>query len=455
MAIHLQGNVSPELWIHISNSYEGGSYANAITDAILFLSDTIREKIDFDLDGEKLIGTAFGGPDPALRLNALQTTTEKSIQEGFQSILRGLYQAIRNPRSHEQVVDSIETANAIILFINYIITVINQASEALTFELWKAKICEPMFVKTDEYAILLAEMVPARKRYYWIAMLYKDRDRAFSKNVGAIFRALLRSRKTSGPEIDNLVKIISRDLQSLSTEDDIGEIFHILPPQLWPKVDKLTRLRTENRVALCIRDVYEGKKPKKGREMGHLALVALEFLPYFESKRLIFEEITNCLLGDLAAQQFVSGHFLDHFHIFVDSVPYDPSSKGLKSSAHLFGAGLSHTIISGNVDVNNKMVRFAWDRYPADWRASLADNLEPLREINPAIFFDYYEPYQSNRKPDRRIRVFPNDLRSSELDDFELEYLNDLANTNERFDDSNLNEDDLRSIFGSDPFSES
>jgi hypothetical protein len=74
-----------------------------------------------DGDGASLVGQALGGDSPRLRVNKFQTETEKNEQKGLEQILRGVYQGIRNPRSHEQFEDTQASANAIILFIDYLI----------------------------------------------------------------------------------------------------------------------------------------------------------------------------------------------------------------------------------------------------------------------------------------------------------------------------------------------
>jgi uncharacterized protein (TIGR02391 family) len=64
-----------------------------------------------------LVGQAFGGKTPKLRVNKLQTESDQDIQKGTENLLLGLYQSIRNPRSHGKLTDTKEDADAIILFI--------------------------------------------------------------------------------------------------------------------------------------------------------------------------------------------------------------------------------------------------------------------------------------------------------------------------------------------------
>lgn len=109
--MNLQSEISPELWATISQSYQARHYSNTITDAVHYLSELIREKAGVDGDGSSLIGQAFGGDNPKLQINRLQTESEKNEQKGFQELLRGIYTGIRNPRSHGHRIDTPKTTD--------------------------------------------------------------------------------------------------------------------------------------------------------------------------------------------------------------------------------------------------------------------------------------------------------------------------------------------------------
>jgi len=89
--MNLKTHIRPELWHTIANTYEAENYSHAILDAIHYLSDTLRAKSGVDGDGASLVGQALGGKAPRLRVNKLQTETERNVQKGLQQILRGLY----------------------------------------------------------------------------------------------------------------------------------------------------------------------------------------------------------------------------------------------------------------------------------------------------------------------------------------------------------------------------
>ncbi|OAB44173.1 TIGR02391 family protein [Paenibacillus glacialis] len=104
--MELKTNIQQDLWEAIEKNYGNESYSSAILDTIHLLTETIRNKTSLEGDGSSLIGQAFGGDNPKIQLNKLQTESEKNVQKGIQDILRGLFTAIRNPRSHDSHTDT-------------------------------------------------------------------------------------------------------------------------------------------------------------------------------------------------------------------------------------------------------------------------------------------------------------------------------------------------------------
>jgi len=136
----LRTHIKPDLWKAVESTYQNGNYAHSIVDAMHYLSDFLREKTGVEGDGASLVGQALGGDPPRLRVNKLQTDTEKSIQKGLEQLLRGLYMAVRNPRSHEQWEDSKETADSIIYFINHLLAILDKSEEPFTVDGFVARV---------------------------------------------------------------------------------------------------------------------------------------------------------------------------------------------------------------------------------------------------------------------------------------------------------------------------
>ena len=87
----------------------------------IYLNEIVREKTELELDGTSLMDKAFMGEKPLLKVKELNTRTEKDIQQGIGFLAKGICLSIRNPRSHKIYKDDKETADTIILLINYLL----------------------------------------------------------------------------------------------------------------------------------------------------------------------------------------------------------------------------------------------------------------------------------------------------------------------------------------------
>lgn len=61
----------------------------------------MRQLTGVDADGYGLVESAMTGGSPKLRINALQTRTQRDEQLGVANLAEGLFSAFRNPAAHE------------------------------------------------------------------------------------------------------------------------------------------------------------------------------------------------------------------------------------------------------------------------------------------------------------------------------------------------------------------
>ena len=124
--MNLDTSLEPRLWEAVRANVETRKFTGAILDAIYLLSDVIRERSGLEGDGVSLVGLAFGGSSPKLMVNRLQTESDQNVQRGVEALLRGLYQAIRNPRSHGPTQDDERDATALLMFVDYLLRVVDK-----------------------------------------------------------------------------------------------------------------------------------------------------------------------------------------------------------------------------------------------------------------------------------------------------------------------------------------
>lgn len=265
----VRNEIDVELWEVIQKNYDAENYTGAILDAIFKLTDTIRNKTGLEGDGASLIGQAFGGDDPRIKLNKLQTDSEKDIQRGIQEILRGMYTGIRNPRSHDAMIDDKVSTDAIIIFINYLLKLIDQSKLRFNEEDFLKRIFDPYYVKTREYSSLLVQEIPKRQRANIAIQTILRRNEGDIYALGYFLDSLFAQFESA--EVSRVYKVISDELRTTMDGSDIRYIVHICPANYWNRIEPSVRIRTES---ILYKDFSNGsydESTKKCGEHGALA----------------------------------------------------------------------------------------------------------------------------------------------------------------------------------------
>lgn len=365
--MNLQTLIKPQLWLAISNTYEAANYSHAILDAMHYLSEVLREKSGLDGDGHALVGAALGGQSPILRVNKLQTETERNIQKGLGQILRGMYQGVRNPRSHEQIEDTKDTADAIIHFINYLLCILDESQEPFTIPGFLNRVFDKHFVQSARYAELLVSDIPTGKRLDILIEIYRRKREGNGSTLEYVSKELLR--QLSEDQTAHFLSIVSEELKITQDDTDIRLTLRILPPDLWPDLDEAARLRAEN---VLIKSIKEGQSTSDGkiiRGSGNLGAWARDFLKHFTLKAQAGQVILKKIGQDEPSQQYI-------FHFFLLILPdlYDTSHHRdacVTAIAQAVKAEFGDSLI-------RKLKKSYWP-FPEDWRNSLKKAIPALK----------------------------------------------------------------------------
>jgi uncharacterized protein (TIGR02391 family) len=304
--VGLEGEIDSRLWTAVQKSYDDGDYAGSILDSFYFLSDLIRDKSGCESDGHALIGAAFGGANPIVKVNAFRTETDQSEQRGIEQLLRGLYGALRNPRSHEKRVDPAETADTVIKFISLVVGMIDKSRSPFDTQQIVGKVFDRHFVPTEEYAGALVSKIPLGKRYDVVSQVFAKRMEGKLENVGLFTRALLDT--LSGEAQASYWDMVSTALEE-ATNDAEFRTATFLASSEWGKLSDLARLRTENRLIASIR---EGEyDPVTGNcSKGSLGTWASRLTSHFTMKSELLTALSlKVLSGDREAREYVMKYF--------------------------------------------------------------------------------------------------------------------------------------------------
>jgi uncharacterized protein (TIGR02391 family) len=309
--MNLETLLDERLWKAIESNYINRNFTGAIQDAIYFLSNLIRERSGLESDGVTLVGGAFGGKSPLLKVNKLETESDLNFQKGIEQLLRGIYQAIRNPRSHEKHADEKKDADAIICFINYLVRIIDQSKPPFTLGSYLESVFDPSFVKKDRYAKLLVDKIPKGKRYEVFVEAFRKKETGDGQKLRYFFNAL--SKSLTEEEVKKAAEIISDELKTSNDELSIRLTIQCLPHEWWELYDEMARLRIENKVIESIRGGMYSSSESKCLG-GFLGAWANRIHRYFISK----DDLVRELRSKLASNSKLESDYI--FQYFFDSL---------------------------------------------------------------------------------------------------------------------------------------
>lgn len=249
--MNIENVIESRLWEQVSKSYEERNYSTAILDAIQYLGDTIREKTGLASDGMTLIGEAFGGSKPKLKVNRFQTETEKNIQGGIEHLARGLYKTFRNPRSHEKVTDSQEDANTVLLMVNYLLKVIGQSKAPFDKSKFMERVFDNNFVENGKYAELLVSEVPIKHLLDILLDVYRNRSAGETDKLTYVIEAFWA--KLSEESKVEFAQIASDELNTL-VRNEVVSFIRLMPQEFWGYCSDAARMRVENMLISAAED---------------------------------------------------------------------------------------------------------------------------------------------------------------------------------------------------------
>jgi len=102
-----QRNMHPLVEAASKKLFDDGHYAQATFEAYKRLDKEVQKLAKSSESGKSLMMKAFSELAPQIKLTNLSTVSEKDEQEGYKFIFAGSILAIRNPRGHDILVDSL------------------------------------------------------------------------------------------------------------------------------------------------------------------------------------------------------------------------------------------------------------------------------------------------------------------------------------------------------------
>lgn len=325
--MNLQQEIKDALWQNVKNNYESADYSGAIIDGIHYISDLIRDRAELKGDGAQLVGQAFGGKKPILKVNKLQSQSEKDAQAGVEQLLRGVYQGIRNPRSHEKHCDNKETADSVILFLNYLASIIDTSKAPFSINDYMKRVFDKGFVEDTKYAKLLVDEIPKRKRMSVFVDVFRNKETGEGKKLAFFTRELLG--RFNRQEKKEAYQIVSDELKEVVRDTSIRLVIQMMPLEAWKSFDDSARMRAEG---MLLKSIKEGKYDSVRKRCSEGALGT--WISALGSELLMRDKFetalaTKLMSGNTEEEDYV----LEHFHMLYEtaSSPGDKVRKAILS----------------------------------------------------------------------------------------------------------------------------
>jgi len=369
----LKTGLAEPLWAAIETTYESHNYTSAISDAIYYLGDIIREKAGLQTDGVPLVMQAFGGKSPKLKVNRLQTESDRNIQKGTENLLLGLYQSVRNPRSHGKHVDTKEDADAIILFINYLLKIIGGAKGTFSKNDFLDRVFDPSFVEKTKYAELLVDKIPPKQRLDVMIEVYRRKEEGEIDKLELFSQALVA--KLDEDEISRLAEAVSEELSNTDSDESVRFSTRMFPIEFWTRLDEAAKFRTENRF---LKSVTQGEHITSSRKCikGAFGTWCGRHLHVF----LMKDDFLSVLLIKLDSSNRNEQDYV--FEYFSGSL--------LSTLSKMQGTGLADfaiDIIDLHVKAGDKrfyqLANSAVRGYKGFWKDSLKESIDKFQEVEP------------------------------------------------------------------------
>jgi uncharacterized protein (TIGR02391 family) len=125
-------NIHPDIAGVSLKLFDNGHYAQATFEAFKFIDNVVKQVSGIEDTGFSLMMNAFNETNPKIRLTDLVTLSDKDEQKGFRYVFAGAAAGIRNPRGHDNRVDTIDLCLDHLSFASVLLRTLENRKEPVT-----------------------------------------------------------------------------------------------------------------------------------------------------------------------------------------------------------------------------------------------------------------------------------------------------------------------------------
>ena len=326
-------DINSEFWKVFGVHYEKECYTDAIKDACLYIVQLVQERSELeDLDGEKLINTAFSENNPKLLINDNQTQTEKDEQRGFGFLLRGIICAIRNPISHKRDFKfSEKEADSILLFMNsYIIPKLDDSRDFKYVENWYEFIFEENENDSEKFSDTILASISKKEKIELMINIINNLESIKEGKYSYIINKLYN--ELNKKEQSEIINLLNKKLIVAKDDRYLRMFFDHINPKIWNNLDKLVQVRIEEMVEKSIREgsVFIHQLTMQEECTGSLGTWTEKWINMFDNEQKIID-ILYIKMSKKDEAKYVLKYFKDIVEEKKNLIKYHESIiKGLK-----------------------------------------------------------------------------------------------------------------------------
>jgi len=340
-----------------------GHYSDAIVTAFKFLTSNIRDVSGGEGDGAKLVGTAFGGQSPQIRLNKLLSASDKDEQAGYEQLIRGLYLGVRNPRAHDEVEDNIEFCIKIIMIIDMVIDKVSNRVVDFDIEPTIIKILDSNFVMKKDYIDSILADVPRNYLLAIFTRLFSERRTIDDDRLSLVIKSIYK--RMAVEDIEEATRIIGIEIMNYNKEDGpfVRIVRHVRPMQ-WKCLQNQARLIAEEKIIDSLKkgsyDFYTG-----GVKKGILGTWCISFGRYMDRKKEVSDTLIRLLGQDWYTQNYVAAYFLMIMIFIVDERDVDEACDKM-----------AYALMTNQAKLLRQKFLELCGNYPDSWKEKLRASIQ-------------------------------------------------------------------------------
>jgi hypothetical protein len=237
-------------------------------------------------------------------------------------------------------------------------------------------VADPHFVPDAEYVGGLVDRIPIRKQGDTLISLYREINWKQSTNFQMVIRELISRLPDS--EIDDFMSVVSEDLLRVEQVGSATLVIKVLPNELWPRIQRMSRLRIEKILLDELENAWYIPDSKRTNSSAStwISAIAEHYIRKYRLRGVIINKLKK---KDFDHHNFVARYLMAH-----DALPHIfEEEQHIKQCV----SAIAESIRSGNEFMKNSLVQYIMTGPPPGWKKKFLESLNDLTDPdNPEVY---------------------------------------------------------------------